>query len=81
MGRRKQPSQRDTRSSKGAGSLKNKAPLQEKRATDDRGSRPSPQNRPLPPAHPPRRNLPLLIFSTALFLLWLGVLLILANFR
>jgi hypothetical protein len=36
---------------------------------------------PLPPAHPPRGNVSLLIFSIALFLLWLIVLIILATYR
>ncbi len=35
----------------------------------------------LPPAHPPRRNLPLLALSIALFAAWLVVLVILAVSR
>lgn len=41
----------------------------------------APQATALPPARPPRRNLPLLVFSIALFLAWLAALTILAIAR
>lgn len=72
MGRRKQRGSRDTVPPKGRGSAKDRPPP----------STAAPDARPqLPPAHPPRRNVPLLVFSIALFLSWLIVLIILAMYR
>jgi hypothetical protein len=67
VGRRKQKGSRES------------APAKPRAAAKDR---PSPAaHSALPPAKPPRRNVPLLVFSIALFLLWLAVLIVLANFQ
>ncbi len=78
MARRKQRGSRET------GPLKEKGPLKDKGPAQNRQPRVNAvrqANQPLPPAHPPRRNVPLLVFSITLFALWVVVLLILANFR
>lgn len=50
-----------------------------KEAGDNQNAAPE-QKRTLPPARPPRKNLPLLLLCSALFAVWLTVLLILALF-
>lgn len=69
MGRRKQRGSRDATNEREP--AKNRP---SKRST-------APADPPLSPAKPPRRNVPLLLFSIALFLAWLAVLVILANYR
>ena len=72
MGRRKQRGSREAVLAKGRAPAKECRP-QTSAALADRPT--------LPPANPPRRNVPLLICSIALFLVWLVVLVILARYR
>ena len=72
MGRRKQRGSRESVPTKAKAAAKDRPP----NASAAPSSHP-----PLPPAHPPRRNVPLLAFCIALFLAWLVVLIILADYR
>jgi hypothetical protein len=78
VGRRKQRGSRDTVLARDKGLAKDKGPAKNRPVS----GLPAPVDRPtLPTANPPRRNLLLLMFSIALFVVWLVVLLILATFR